>query len=233
MKKNLKWLGMMMIASALMACSQPTAKVEQTVLADSTASENVATAYESLIAEPDTANVVIQTIMARRSVRLYKDDPVPRAWMDVILKCGINAPNGMNAQPWEIRVVDSKEFLDGITALQMGQGGAMGNAQSQPGFRNMFRNAPTVVFIASKAGSGQVDCGLLGENMILAAQSLGLGSCCLGGPIAFLKSEAAAAYLQRLDFPEGYEVQYAIGMGFPDESPAAKPRDAAKVRYIE
>lgn len=179
--------------------------------------------------------VVVNTILARRSVRKYKPEPVRRDQMDIILKCGINAPSGMNQQPWAVRVVDNPEFLNGITALQMAgmKPEQAEKMKAEPGFRNMFRNAPTVVFIACPEGSGQLDCGLLGENMILAAQSMGIGSCCLGGPIRFMQSEAAKEYVDRLQLPEGYQLLYAIGMGYPDEAPAAKPRDAAKAFYVE
>ena len=57
----------------------------------------------------DAMNPVIENIMARRSIRQYKPEPVKRETMDVILNCGINAPNGMNRQSWEVRVVDQPE----------------------------------------------------------------------------------------------------------------------------
>ena len=80
----------------------------------------------------------------------------------------------------------------------------------------------------------QIDCGLLGENMILSAWSMGIGSCCLGSPIRFMKTEPQVAdYLKRLNIPEGYELLYCIAFGYPDESPAAKPRDASKVMFVE
>ncbi|MDE6399916.1 MAG: nitroreductase family protein [Muribaculaceae bacterium] len=205
-------------AIALCACSQP--KGESTA------------AGGSLTASSDTTvidNVVIETIMSRRSVRDYLPQPVGRDTMEVITKCGINAPNGMNRQPWEIRVVDNQELLSAMT--QAFVNGDPKRAADSKMTRNMFRNAPTVVFIAAENNS-QLDCGLLGENMILAAWSMGIGSCCLGGPVAFLKSDAASGFLKQLDFPEGYELVYAIGFGYPAESPEAKPRDEGKVRFL-
>ncbi len=87
---------------------------------------------------------------------------------------------------------------------------------------------------APSDGSGNLDCGLLGENMMLAAQSLGLGTCCLGGCISFINSDPSAApYLDKLTVPEGYTLLYAIAVGYPDEAPEAKPRDAAKVKFID
>ncbi len=177
-------------------------------------------------------NPVIEAIMARRSVRKYKDQPVEREKLQQIVDCGIQAPSGMNKQPWEVRVVDQPEYINGITELFRAANPQMA---SDPEFKNMFRNAPAVIFIAApENGSGQIDCGLLGENMILAAQSLGLGTCCLGGPIRFMTTdEGAAPYLQRLQLSDGYQLLYAIAVGYPNESPEAKPREAGKVLFVE
>lgn len=183
--------------------------------------------------EADSTNQVIETIMARRSVRKYLPQPVNRDTMQVILDCGINAPNGQNKQSWAIRVVDNPEFINGLTEVYKK---ANPKVAEDPNFRNMFRNAPTVVFIANDTAYdfSQVDCGLLGENMILSAWSMGIGSCCLGGPIRFMKTDPGAAeYLKRLNIPEGYDLLYCIAFGYPDESPAAKPRDASKVMFVE
>lgn len=181
----------------------------------------------------DTTNQVIETIMARRSVRKYLPQPVNRDTMQVILNCGINAPNGQNKQSWAVRVVDNPEFINGLTEVYKK---ANPKVADDPNFRNMFRNAPTVVFIANDTtyDFSQVDCGLLGENMILSAWSMGIGSCCLGSPIRFMKTTPEAAeYLKRLNIPEGYDLLYCIAFGYPDESPAAKPRDASKVMFVE
>lgn len=175
---------------------------------------------------------MIETILARRSIRKYTSQPVEREKLELIVKCGINAPSGLNKQPWEVRVVDDAAYIDGLTALYTK---ANPKAAEDPNFRNMFRNAPAVIFIASPAdGSGQLDCGLLGENMLLAAQSLGLGTCCLGGPTRFMTdAPEAAPYLEKLGLPKDYKLLYAIGVGYPDESPEAKPRDESKVRFID
>jgi len=125
---------------------------------------------------------VIETIMSRRSIRKYKPKAVEREKM--------HAPNGMNKQSWEVRVVDNPEFINGLTEIFKKENP---KAAERPGFQNMFNNAPTVVFIANDPAydMSQIDCGLLGENMILSAWSMGIGSCCLGGPVRFMKSPAS------------------------------------------
>ena len=183
--------------------------------------------------EVSVSGTVMENIMTRRSIRKYRPQPVGRDTMQIILNCGINAPNGQNKQSWEVRVVDNPEYINGITAAYLKENPAAGEDQS---FVNMFRNAPTVVFIANDPGYdfSQVDCGLLAENMILSAWSMGIGSCCLGGAARFMTGNPAAAdYLKKLDFSEGYNLLLCIAFGYPDETPAAKPREASKVRYID
>ena len=177
-------------------------------------------------------NQVVETIMTRRSVRQYKPQAVEREKMQTIVECGINAPNAMNKQPWEVRVVDNADYINGVTELYKK---ANPKAAEDPAFKNMFRNAPTVVFIGhdTESESSPFDCGLLAENMMISAWSMGIGSCCLGSPARFMKTPEAAEYLQKLGFSEGYELLYCIGFGYPDEAPAAKPREAVKVKFVE
>ena len=71
--------------------------------------------------QPETSpageNAVIETILARRSIRKYTSQPVEREKLELIVKCGINAPSGMNKQPWAVRVVDDAAYIDGLTVL--------------------------------------------------------------------------------------------------------------------
>ena len=188
---------------------------------------------ESTVTEKSNSEAVIETTMSRRSIRKYKPEAVNRDTMKVILDCGINAPNGQNKQSWAVRVVDNPEFLNGVSEIFKQKNP---KAAEDPDFKNMFRNASTVVFIANDKSYdlSQIDCGLLGENMILSAWSMGIGSCCLGGPTRFMTSTPEAAeYLKKLDIPEGYQLLYCIAFGYPDETPAAKPRNAEKIKFID
>ena len=177
-------------------------------------------------------NEVINTIMARRSVRKYLDKPVEHEKLEAVVRCGINAPSGMNRQPWTIRVVENKELIDKVTEVFKAKNSDMVNRD--PNFKNMFRNAPNIICVCTPAnGGGEIDAGLLGENRMLAAQSLGLGTCCLGGPVRFIKTDPGAQFfLDRLDIPADYQLNYIIAIGYPDEQPEAKPRDESKVKYI-
>ena len=178
-------------------------------------------------------HVVIETIMTRRSVRKYQPQAVNRDTMQVIVECGINAPNAINRQAWEIRFVDNPVVIKKLTDLYVKDNP---KEAENPNFQNMFRNAPTVAFIANDTtfAYSPVDCGLMAENMILSAWSMGIGSCCLGGPARFMKANPEAKkYLQEMGFSENYDLLLCIGFGYPAEPPKANPRDAAKVKFMD
>lgn len=179
------------------------------------------------------SDIVSEVIMSRRSVRKWQDRTIGRDTLDIIMKHGINAPNGRNLQAYEVRVIDNpallKEMSEAVVKDQP-------KAGERKGFKNIFVDAPCVAFIAASEDydMSQIDCGLLGENIILSAWSMGIGSCCLGSSARMLlDSESALPYLERLDFSDGYKLLYCIALGYPDESPNAKPRKAEKVRYID
>ena len=187
----------------------------------------------TLTAQSVYENEVINNIMGRRSIRQYLDKPVEHEKLAAVVRAGINAPSGMNRQPWVIRVVEDQQLIAQVTEVFKLENPEQ--VQRDPNFKNMFRNAPNLICVCTPAkGGGELDAGLLGENMMLAAQSLGLGTCCLGGPVRFLLSnEKCKFFLDRLDIPEDYKLNYIIAIGYPDEQPEAKPRDESKVKYIK
>ena len=178
-------------------------------------------------------NPVLSSIMARRSIRKYLDKPVEHEKLEVIVRAGINAPSGVNRQPWIVRVVEDQKLIADVTEVYKQENAEQ--VKRDKGFKNMFRNAPNIICVCTPAnGGGELDAGLLGENIMLAAQSMGLGTCCLGGAVRFLLSnEKCKFFLDRLDIPADYKLNYIIAIGYPDEQPDAKPRDASKVKFIK
>ena len=180
--------------------------------------------------ESEMKNEVIENIMSRRSIRKYTAEPVSRETLMKIMECGINAPNGQNKQSWEVRIVDSPQLM-----AEMSE--AMGEAHGGNEFaKGCFRGAPVMVFIARDLSYdfSPYDCGLLAENIMLSAWSLGVGSVCLGSPVRMLTdNDLCKPYVDRLGFSEGYELCLCVGLGYPDEAPEAKPRDMGKVAFVE
>ena len=160
-------------------------------------------------------NPVLRNIMARRSVRKYLDKPVEHKKLETVALAGINAPSAMNRQNWTIRIIEDQKLMADV--------------------KDMCRNAPNLICVCAPTdGRFDLDAGLLGENMMLAAQSLGLGTCIQTGPIRFLTTdEKAKAFRDSLDITEGYKLLFVISIGYPDEQPEAKPRDASKIEFIK
>ena len=176
-------------------------------------------------------NEVINAIMARRSIRQYHATPVARDTMMQIMTCGINAANGQNKQSWEVRIIDNPATMQHVQDL-MAQGNPALPAEM---VRGCMRGAPVMAFIARDRNYdfSAYDCGLLAGNMMLAAQSLGVGSICLGSPVRFINdAQTSAEILSILGFSENYELSLCVGFGYANEAPAAKPRDINKVQFI-
>ena len=158
---------------------------------------------------------VLSNIMARRSIRKYLDKPVEHEKLEAVALAGINAPSAMNRQNWAVRIIEDQKVMADV--------------------KGQTRNAPNLICVLAPVdGRFDLDAGLMGENMMLAAQTLGLGTCIQTGPIRFLTTdEKAKAFRDSLDIPEGYKLLYVISIGYPDKQPDAKPRDASKVKYIK
>ena len=177
-------------------------------------------------------NEVIENIMARRSIRKYQNKPVSRDTLNKIMECGINAPNGQNKQSWEVRIVDNPTVMEEIKDA-MAKGHPDMDAEM---IKGCFRGAPVMVFIARDLSYdfSAYDCGLMSQNIMLSAWSMGVGSICLGSPVRFLTdNDVCKPVLEKLGFSEGYELCLCIGLGYADESPEAKPRDMGKVKFVD
>ena len=189
-----------------------------------------------LITESQTKSGVIEAIEARRSVRAYKDAPVEHEKLELLAKCGVLAPSAMNRQEWEVRIVENKAWIDGATAtyLKAVEGTGKADYMLTPTFKNIFRNAAAVIFVGAPDGvfSGE-NVGCMAQNIMLAATELDLGTCFLGSAQMIFAEPAMDGCLQSLGFSEGYKLRYALAVGYPDESPEAKPRDMTKIKWVE
>lgn len=177
-------------------------------------------------------NETIGTIMTRRSIRKYKPETVSREILQEIIKCGIFAPSGENKQSWEVRIVDNPVLMEEIKdAIAAGHPDMPADAA-----KGCFRGAPVVAFIARDLSYpfSAFDCGLMAQNMMLAAKSLGVGSICLGRPVLFLTdNEVCKPVIEKFGFSEGYEFCLCVGFGYADETPQVKPRNMEKVKFMD
>lgn len=181
-------------------------------------------------------NPVIENIMARRSIRQYTEQAVPRDLLQKIAECGVNAPNAMNRQTWEVRIIDNPDYFDGLTKVLDGTAPFL-SSNGDPNYRNCLRNATAAIAVAcpdDESGMNLINVGLLCENVCLAAKSFGLGSVIMAGPVWYMESNPdAKPFVDRLNFSEGYKLRIIIGLGYPAEDPDARPRDLGKIQFVD
>lgn len=180
-------------------------------------------------------NETIRTLLSRRSIRSYTDQPVPRELLEQIVECGRFAATAMGKQPWHFTVVTNRAALDEIVArnreILLAQG-----REVEPDFDN-FRGAPCAILISGDEGNpmfADIDCANATENMAVAACSLGLGSCYIASfRPAFAQDESRALY-RRFGIPDGYRATLALALGYAAGEPAPRAeRVPNTVNYVE
>ena len=116
-------------------------------------------------------NAVLENIKSRRSVRKYKPDMVPDDLLNKVIEAGTFAPSGRGRQPSVIIAIKNKELRDRIAKLN-------GRIWGDENF-DTFYGAPVILLVAATNvnNTAVYDGSLVLQNMMLAAHSLGLGSC--------------------------------------------------------
>jgi nitroreductase len=167
---------------------------------------------------------VISAIKDRRTIRAFKTKPIPADILTAVLEAGRLAPSWANTQSWRWIVVDDPALKNKIAD----EAPSAGNRAAQS-----VRTAPVTIAACAELGkagfrNGQpttdkggfwymFDAGLALENMVLAAESYGLGT-------VFIGAMDAAKAQTLLGIPEGYCCVILMVLGYPDEQPEARPR---------
>ena len=163
-------------------------------------------------------NQVIQTIKTRRSVRAYKQDPVPEDMLDAVLEAGTYAPTGMGRQSPVIVAVTDKDTRNQLMKMNA----AVMGTDSDP-----YYGAPVIVLVLADASAHTYvqDASCVLENMMLAAHSLGLGSVWIYREKEMFESKEGKRLLEKWNLPSTRAGVGALALGYPAAQPApAKPR---------
>lgn len=163
-----------------------------------------------------------KAITQRRSIRKYTAQPVEREKINACLEAARLAPSACNSQPWHYVVLDDPKVKE---------------AFCQEAFSGVYamskwaEKAPVIIAVISDAGNFTsrignffrrtefylVDQGISGEHLALRAHDLGLGACWIG----WLNGDKAAKFLK---LPKGKKVEHLFALGYPAETPEARPR---------
>lgn len=162
------------------------------------------------------AQVAINNIMTRTSIRQYTNEAVSKADIETMLRAGMAAPTAVNRQPWHFVVVTKREQLSALAAANRGT--------------NMATKAPLAIVVCGNLqkampGTGQgfwvQDCSAATENILLAANALGLGAVWTG---LYPDEEHSKAVRDVLKAPEHIVPLCTIVIGHPAENPAPKDK---------
>ncbi len=187
-------------------------------------------------------NQVIETIMRRRSVRLYESKPIPREILQTIIDAGNAAPTGGNAQSWRFVVVEDKSFRNKLMSLAIPRYKKWMEKASQElsDMRKeidavvsdpIYYDAPAIVFVLGSGMTGELDTPMVCENIMLAARSLGIGSCWVYfGQLPLDDQEVR----NNLEIQEGEKIYGPILLGYPrrGEFPASPKKKNSVIKWI-
>ena len=173
-------------------------------------------------------NEVINNIIRRRSVKKFKSDMIPREILNKILEAGMYAPTGMNRQSPIMIAITNKEMRDRLSAFNAS---IMGRDGTDP-----FYSAPVVIVVLADTSvrTYKYDGSLVMGNLMLAADSLGIGSCWIHRAKEEFESEEGKQILKELGIDGDYEGIGHCVLGYADcEEPAAKPRKEHWTYWVE
>lgn len=187
-----------------------------------------------------TVNETLKIIKQRRSIRSYNGEQIKDDELNAVLEAGLYAPNAGD-QAWHFTVIQNKDMLNRLNL-------AAKEAARQHSFKglrdlgndekfNCMYGAPTLVIVS---GDGKApmpldaDCAATTENMLIAAESLGLGSCWIFFVLLAFYSPQGPELLKELKIPEGYKPYDAAVFGYkkaPVTNVAARKPDL--ITYIK
>ena len=158
----------------------------------------------------------LKTVFSRRSIRQYRNEPVPEEDIKSLLEAGMAAPSASNRKPWHFVVITDKATLQAL-------------AEAHP-FGKMIANAGLGIAVCGDPAVSDwwvQDCSAATENILVAAAGLGLGGVWLS---SHGRPEREQAIRQVLGIPETIGVLSLLSIGHPREEKAARTQfDAAKV----
>lgn len=171
------------------------------------------------------ATVVMQNILSRKSVRAYTDQPVSRAQIDTLLRAAMAAPTGRDMRPWKFIVVDDKEMLKTL-------------AGRLP-YAKMLPEAQAAVLICgdlsvtddkgNPSTNWMFDCSAATENLLLAAESMGLGAVWTA---VYPYDERLRPVTEVIQLPDYIVPLNVIPIGYPKGNPQPKDKyDTDNIHY--
>lgn len=155
----------------------------------------------------------MRSILERRSIRKYRDEPVSEEDLNDLMKAAMAAPSAGNEQPWEFIIVRDKKDLEAIAGLSP--------------YAKMLPSAPAAIIVCGDTEKEQFkgfwvqDCSAAVENILIAAQHKGLGSVWLG---IYPLEERVEGIKKIFELPDNIIPFAVLPIGHPAESKGPSDR---------
>ena len=164
----------------------------------------------------ENSEIVMENILNRKSVRKYTKEEVKKEQLEMLVRAGMAAPSARNSQPWLFFVIDDRTILDNL-------------AKQLPNAKMLLSAKAAIVVCGNlqKAleGDGREfwvqDCSAATQNILLAAESMGLGAVWTG---AYPRKETVNIIKVELGLPEHIVPLNVIPIGWQtgEEKPKQK-----------
>jgi nitroreductase len=186
-------------------------------------------------------NEVIQIIKQRRSTRHYKNEQIKQDELETIIEAAFYAPfGGGDTQDICFTIIQNKGILDELneTAKEVAKMSEMDwfkELGSNTNF-NCLYNAQTLILLSCNKNSmcPEVDASMAVQNMLLAAESIGVSSCCLYFPLLAFDSEPKDTLLKKLKISEEYKPVFSLILGYKEkDEEEIREKIIGKINYIK
>lgn len=195
-----------------------------------------------MVEKKEESNEVLECLYARRTYRIFKDQQIEQEKLDQIIKAGLLAPNAGGRQG-PVFVVCQDRTINALLgeakrkASQIPPGRFVSREQPSVlddlSIRSSFYGAPVLITIAAPKNFifSESDAAIAGENMIIAATSLGVGSCFIAKAEATFATDIGAVIWKDWNIDARLKPFCHVLLGYPD-GPIPKPKQIKANRVI-
>lgn len=184
-------------------------------------------------------NETLDIIKKRRSVRDFKAEQISDAEIVAIIEAGTYAPSGRGDQSWHFTVVQNAELLgelsEGVKRIYASLDNPFLQSQGKNEKYHLFYHAPAVIIVSGNQDAllPQLDCAVCVQNILLAAESLNIGSCWISGIDLLAATDEGRPVIEKLNIPSGYKPYFSAALGYKkNENHKAAPRKENNINYI-
>lgn len=182
---------------------------------------------------------IIECINSKRSVRVYTDEIISKDTINNLIELGTKASTGSGLEPWGFVILDDKSEIDNLSMESKNY--LLNNMEKYPYLKqyetwlknpkfNIFNNASTLLIIYGNTESHWYvyDCSMAAGNIMLAAHSMGIGTCWIGFAEYILNTKE---FKEKHKVPEKYTLVSTLSMGYMKNKMEPPKREKPAIFY--